>query len=124
MTSPFDYIKSINGGKHIKEPIDPKEYSPWLIAFNFSLFPDTVLPANQINQLPNISPQMHYDYLRSTIRPRSRFKKWPKKDKINAENIALIKQVYKYSTGKAITALSILSDSQIRWIQEQQEKGG
>ena len=124
MPNPFDYIKSINGGKHIAEPVDPKEYSPYLVTFNFSLFPDTILPANEINCLPNITPQMHYDYLRYSIRPRSRFKKWPKKDKVNAQNIALIRNVYKYSTPKAITALGILSDSQIRWIQEQQEKGG
>lgn len=124
MTSPFDYIKSINSGKHFREPVDAKAYSPYLVTFNFSLFQDTILMANEVNRLYDITPQMHYDYLCGKIRPRSRFKKWPKKDKINAENIALIKEVYKYSTGKALQALSILSDQQIRWIQENQEKGG
>ena len=121
---PFDYIKSINSGAHFKEPVDIADYSSYVIALNFSLFPDTVLQANEVNRLHDITPQMHYDYLRLTIRPRNRWKKWPKKDKVNAETIGLIKHMYKYNTIRAIEALSILTDAQIKWLQDQQSTGG
>ena len=120
--SPFDYIKSINKGQHIDKV--EGDYSPWLIAYNFSLFADTVFQANQVNLLSEITPQMHYDILAKSIRPGNRFKKWPKKDKITGDNIRLIKHHYKYSTQKAVEALKILTDSQIDEIRKQQEEGG
>lgn len=121
--NPFDYVKSINSGCHIEEPVTD-EYNPWLVTFSFSLFPDTIFQANEVNCLYDLTMQMHYDYLRNSIRPRRRWKKWPKKDKINADNIRLIKDVYKYNTRNAIEALTLLTEAQIKLIEEQQSTGG
>jgi hypothetical protein len=109
--TPFDYVKSINN--HTREKIEDREYSQFLINTAFSLFPDTVIQANQVNCLPGIDPQMHYDYLYSTIRPRKRFKKWPKKNIANLDSIQAIMHYYKYNRNKAMTALEILTDEQV-----------
>ena len=43
----FDYIKSIN--THTKETVEDREYSQYLVNTAFSMFPDTVIQANNIN---------------------------------------------------------------------------
>lgn len=122
--NPFDYVRSINKGQHIQESVIKEDYSMFLVSLAFSMYADTILHANEVNCLPDLTEQMHYDYLRHSIRPRSRWKPWPKKSKVTGDNLKLIIEVYKYSYPKAIKALEILTDEQIRWIQEQQEEGG
>ena len=114
----FDYIKSIN--THTKETVEDREYSQYLVNTAFSMFPDTVIQANNINCLSGVDNQMHFDYLLSTIRPRKRWKKWPKSNVKNKDAIQSIMQYYKYNRNKAITALEILTDEQVNAIIEQE----
>ena len=114
--TPFEYIKSIN--THTKEKIEDREYSQYLVNTAFSMFPDTVIQANIVNCLPGIDDQMHFDYLYSTIRPRKRYKPWPKKNTPNKDSTAAIMHYYKYNRNKAINALEILTDEQVNAINE------
>ena len=84
-----------------------------------SLFPDSVLFANEMNLLPNLDKQMQYDFYMNILRKRRRFSKWPKK--VSPENLELIQKVYKYSKEKALVALSILSDREIEILKEKYE---
>jgi len=122
---PFDLIKSVNEGKDIMtDALVEHEYNAFLTNMNFSLFPDTILQSNMMNCNSHLSSKLQYKYYMNTIRPKKRFAKWPKKEKITGDNIRLIQEVYKYSVSKAKQALLILSDEQIQWIKEKQEKGG
>ena len=112
--TPFDYIKAINKGEDLEVDSD---YSQYLVNVFFSLFPDTVLFANEMNCVM-VTDQQHFDYLRANIRPRARYKKWPKKQKESDENLALVMYYYKYSSQKAKEALAILNEGQIASIRK------
>jgi redox-regulated HSP33 family molecular chaperone len=84
---------------------------------------DMVMPANQMNMLPNLDPLLQYHYLLNTVRAYKRpFQKWQKRETI--ENLDLIKEYYNCSNEKAKEALSILSDAQIEEIKKNLNKGG
>jgi len=121
----FSYIKAINDGKDIlKDSIDESEYVPFLTNLAFSLYKDTILQANDMNCRPWLPARMQNRYLLSTISPKKRWKPWPKKPKVSIDNLRLIQDHYKYNDTRAKEALSVLSEEQIKWIQEKQEKGG
>ena len=106
MSNPFEYVKGING--NIDMTVDD-DYNQFIINKNFSMFPDTVLFANEMNT-KHVSDQMHYDYLVNSIRPRKRFKKWPKSAKTDNSLAWAIAEKYKYSYAKAVETLSILCE--------------
>jgi len=106
MSNPFEYVKGING--NIDMTVDG-DYNQFIINKNFSMFPDTVLFANEMNT-KHVSDQMHYDYLVNSIRPRKRFKKWPKSAKTDDSLAWAIAEKYKYSYAKSVETLSILCE--------------
>jgi len=106
MSNPFEYVKGINS--NIDMTVDG-DYNQFIINKNFSMFPDTVLFANEMNT-KHVSDQMHYDYLVNSIRPRKRFKKWPKSAKPDDSLALSIAEKYKYSYAKAVETLSILCE--------------
>lgn len=109
MSSPFDYVKSINSGERIEIGTD---YNQWLINEVLSYHPDCLLAVAEIcNQ--KVSDEMHYDYLLATIKPRKRpYVKMAKK-KRTAADVLLISDFYKYSIEKAKEALSVMTDEQL-----------
>lgn len=125
MAKAFDFITSINQGKDImKDSIDEHEYSPYLTNMAFSLHIDTIFDANDMNCKPWLSNKMQYKYYMNIIQPKKRWAEWPKKDKVNAENVRVIKEIYKYNTKKAVETLRVLTDEQIKWLIKQQEEKG
>ena len=58
----------------------------------------------------------------NTIRPRKRYNKWLKADKI--EDLEVVKQYYNYNTEKAQQALRILTPENIHTIKERLNPGG
>jgi len=122
--TPFDFIKSINQHQHSIDVLTEHEYVPFITNRNFSLFPDTILQANQMNLNSHIDNRMQYDYLYNSVQKRNRFKQWPKKAKVNSDNIQLICQIYKYNVNKAKQVLLVITEQQLDMIKKQQEKGG
>ena len=61
-------------------------------------------------------------FLINTIRPRKRFNKWIKAEKI--ESIEVIKEYYGYSTEKARQVLPLLDDSKLDYLRTKLIKGG
>lgn len=126
MSNPFDFIKSINQGKDIMtDAVEEHQYNAFLTNYSFSLFPDTLFEANDMNTHPQLSNKMQYKYYLSMVRPAKRFKEWPKKNKITGENIRLIQELYKYNTKKAKEVLRVLSENQLDELRKKlKEKGG
>ena len=122
--SPFDFINAINYSKEdlIVDDWSEKQYVPYLVNRGLSFGSDTVIPANEMNSRPHLDKKLQFQFLINTVRPRKRYNKWVKAEKVEA--IELIKTYYGYSTEKARQALAILTSDQIDYIKQKQQKGG
>jgi NADH:ubiquinone oxidoreductase subunit len=123
--SPFDFINAINDTKKnlFEDPQACKDYSSFMINRGLSYFPDTVLYANEMNQHSTIPVDWQFFFFLNTIPKKKRFSKWSKKDK-ETKSIQLVKEYYGYSNERAKEALSVLTDNQLKTIEEKLEKGG
>lgn len=100
-----------------------KEYPAYIVNKALSFHMDCLFYANQMNKMPGLDPLLQYHYLINSIRGYKRpFQQWHKKDTI--ENLAAIKEYFKYSNEKAKQALEILSYDQIEEIKRKTDKGG
>lgn len=108
----FDLLKNIN---YTKEWVDVEDrgidYSKFLINRTLSYGRDTIMYANEMNRLPNIDDQMHFDYFINILRKSKRFNKGfdRKKDDL----IKVIMNYYNYTYQKANEIMPLLSDEQI-----------
>ena len=121
---PFDYIKAINKHENImkNDPFAEKDYMPFLVNRGLSFFQDTILQVNEVNRLHFLDKKLQFDYLLNNIRPRNRWSKWLKPDKI--ENLELVKTYFGFGNEKAKDALEVLSDKHIEEIKNQFTEGG
>jgi hypothetical protein len=119
----FTFVGDISKGKkYLFSEETADKYDAYIVNKAFSLTADTILYANDMNLHYNLPKLLQHDYLINSIRPRSRYEKWPKAEK--SSDIDAIKEYYKYSDAKARSALSILSKGQLAIIKEKLEKGG
>lgn len=121
--NPFDVLNSVNHSK--KDVLDAEnesKYPSFMVNRGLSYFRDTVLLANEMNRNHHLDGRLQFDFLRNAIRPRKRFSKWAKKEKIDA--IDLIKEVYGYSTAKAEAVLDLFSEDDLRVLSTRIFKGG
>lgn len=113
-----------------KEPVEVDgDYSQWRTNSILSNFKDTILYANEMNLIPNITNKMHYNYLFNSIRKSKRWNKAETKEEkkqreLQEELISLISEYYKYNVYKAKEVLKILTPEQIQKIRKGREKGG
>jgi len=123
--SPFDFINAINDTKKnlFEDPQASKDYSSFMINRGLSYFPDTVLYANEMNLNSHIPSEWQFSYLINKVTKKKRFSKWAKKD-AETRAISLVKEYYGYSNERAKEALSVLSDEQLKIIEEKLNKGG
>jgi len=87
-----------------------------------SYFTDTVLLANEMNINHHIDARLQYDFLRFAIRPRKRFSKWAKKEKMN--NIEVVKEYYGYSDAKAESIIDLIDEKSLDEMRKRLFKGG
>lgn len=122
--NPFDFINSINYSKKNilkEEGVQENDYVPFVINRGLSYFPDTILYANEMNLRPGLDNKLAYEYYLNSIRPRKRFSKWYKKEKI--EKLEVIMEYYSCSYAKAVDYAKILTDEQINAIRKRLFKG-
>jgi hypothetical protein len=126
--SPFDFINAITSTKEDilkKDPLAVREYkkSAFIVNRGLSYFIDTIVYANVVNMNHNIPPEWQFSFLINSISKKKRFSKWNEKEKLG-KNLSLVKEYFKYSDEKAKVALSILTDEQLKEIEEKLYKGG
>lgn len=121
-----DYLNAINFTKDplldVGESYEKQSYVPFVVTRCLSYFPDTLFAANEVNIRSSLDSKMHFDFLRGAIRPRKRFSKWLKREQ--DDRIAALVEFYGISTRKAREAIRVLSDADIKEIQEVVSKGG
>lgn len=112
----FQFLNSIHDSKEdlMESTYQEKEYQPYFINHYLSSNIDTLLYAQQMNELPHASNRMQYDYLRVAIRPKRRRCSWGKKIKI--KDVEDVKLYYNCSTKDALRYLEILSQDDINTI--------
>lgn len=124
--TPFDFLNAINTTKKDllrEDPLNEKDYSPYMVNRGLSYFSDTVMMANEMNKHSGIPKKWQNDFLLTTISKKKRFSKWHKKEK-NSESLQLIMDYYKYSTERAKEVLSIFTEDQIETIKQKMYRGG
>jgi len=98
------------------------QYPGFIINRLLSYHQDCVLIVNAINKLPQLDPQMQYEFLLHGLSKKKRFSKLHKT--VTPENVDLLKKYYKYSTRKAVEALELHTPEQIEAIRAQLSEGG
>ena len=121
---PFEFIKAINTSKDVMKDnsLAEKDYIPFLVNRGLSFFQDTVIQINEMNIRHYIDNKLQFDYLLNNIRPRKRWSKWLKPDKI--DNLELVKSYFGFGNEKAKEALEVLSNEDIEEIKSKLAKGG
>ena len=121
---PFDFIKAINESKNVmkNDPFAEKDYIPFLVNRGLSFFQDTILQVNEMNRNHFLDNKLQFDYLINNIRPRKRWSKWLKPDKI--DNLELVKLYFGFGNEKAKEALEVLTNEDIVEIKSKLARGG
>ena len=125
MTELKDWLKSINQTKKNLIDIDPsleKEYPPYVINHCLSGDVDSLMFSNEMNIYPNLDKKLQYDFYINSLRVRSRFSTWLRKDVI--KDLEYVKRYYQYNNEKAQQALKILTSEQLNFIKSKFETGG
>jgi hypothetical protein len=122
--TPFEFINAIQYSKEelIVDEWSEKQYNPYIVNRGLSFGADTVFFANEMNCRPHLEKKMQYLFLINSVRPRKRYNKWLKAEKI--EDIEYVKQYYNYNTEKALHALALLTPENILTIKEKLNTGG
>ena len=76
-----------------------------------------------MNRNSSIPKHWQFSFFLNSIPKKKRFSKWSKKDQ-ETETLALVKEYFGYSSGKAIDILGLLSEDDITMIKEKLNKGG
>ena len=117
--NPFDYVKSINEKKRIDET---RDYNAYLTNRSLSYHLDTALIANEMNKYPRLPAICQYDFLYETVRKGRRYGGWYKEDE--NPHLEMVMEYYNYSKQKALEALKVLSQDQLRQIKQRIDTGG
>lgn len=97
------------------------EYNSFVVNRGLSYFQDTIFVSNEMNRYTHLDKKLKYEFLLNIIRPRKRFSKWFKKEQ--NDDVEAVKEYYGYSNAKALQALSVLSECEIKKIRENLRKG-
>lgn len=121
-----EYLNAVN---HTKKPLMDtedeaweKKYPPFVVNRCISPFLDTIMLVNEMNRLHHLDKKLQFDFLLNSIRTRKRFAPWMKANKIS--NLEYVKEFYGYSNAKAKSALTILTNEQVKQIKTSLNKGG
>ena len=117
--NPFDYVKSINEKKRMSHV---RDYNPFLTNRALSYHLDTVMIANEMNKYPRLPAICQYDFLYHTVRKGKRYGGWYKEDE--NPNLQMVMEYYNYSKAKALEALQVLSQENLRDMKQRMDKGG
>lgn len=117
--NPFDFVRSINEKQIVKSMVG---YNPYLCNHSLSYSLDTSLLANEMNRYPNLPPECQYDFLYGTVRKGKRYNKWYKYH--DHPFLELVMNHYQCSKQKALEALTVLTQSDIKSIIQSGDKGG
>lgn len=119
--SPFDIVKALNEKTDLE--YDIKDYSPWMINKSLSFIKDTIFFANEMNKSFNLDKDIQRDFYKYGIPRGKRFGKWEKQLKV-PELVEKIAEYFCINKNVATQYVSLLSDSELKQLQEKMIRGG
>ena len=121
-----EYLNAINHTKEslmdTEDEMWEKKYPPFIVNKCIAPFQDTIMLVNEMNRLHHLDKKLQFDFLLNSIRTRKRFAPWLKANKI--DDLEYVKEFYGYSNAKAKSALTILTNEQVKQIKVSLNKGG
>jgi hypothetical protein len=117
--NPFDYVNSITSSKTPMmngDPLEERDYNPYLTNRSLSNFADTVFLANAMNTNNHLDKRMQYDYLFYSATKKKRYSKWHKPEQSNQLEVDAIKAIFGYSEARARQTLKILKPQDVEKI--------
>ncbi len=120
----FDFLNAITFSKKdlLVDEVALRAYTPYVINMGLMNSMDMILYANEMNRLPNISKEQHYDFLKHSIRKGKRYDKWIKPTKL--DNLDIVAEFYDVSKRVAKQYLPMLSEEDIKGMIKKLDKGG
>ena len=118
-TDVFAYVKSINHKNYIDHT---RDYNPFLTNNAMSYTLDTIMICNELNYYHSLPTCAQYDFLYHAIRKSNRYSPWFKEE--GHPHLDVVMQYYGYSKQKALEALKVLSQDQIKAIIDTLDTGG
>lgn len=116
---------SVTGKDLMPDPkVTEKEYPVFAINRGMSQSIDTIMFAAEMNKRPGVRGRMHYTFLLHSVKKRKRYAKWVKKTDEKLADLELVKEALCLSTEKALEALTILTDEQLKDIRAKMATGG
>ena len=113
----FDLINKISHSKDVSDVTANDiavDYVPFVVNKTLSYHPDSLIYANEMNQRQHLDKQLQFQFYLNSLRPRKRFAKWVKAEKV--DNLEAVKLSFNYSNEKALQIIDLLSDEQINEI--------
>lgn len=122
----FDFLNDITYNKcGLYEEGLAKNYSVFMINRGLGQHLDTILLANEMNKRPNLSEQMHHDFLFHSVDSKRRYGKWAKSDEDDKELIEFLQHEYQIGKEVALEYLKVMGKDAVKTMEtELQEKGG
>lgn len=123
--NPFEFLNCINETKKdviAEEPDLEKDYSAFMVNRGLSYFYDSVMYANEMNVRHQTPKKWQFQFLLNSIPRKKRFSKWHKRTE--EKYLTMVMEFYNYSSDKAKQALSVLSEEQLKTIEEKLKTGG
>ena len=123
--NPFQYANDLMNKKDYDGDCirERKDYKPFFVNRSISYQHDLIHYPNMMNENPMIEKKDNYDFLHQAVDKRKRpFRAWIKVKKL--DDLAIVKEYYKYSNKKALETLNILSDDDINCLKQRLNKGG
>jgi len=128
MSGAFDYVNSITHGKNNmmrdtdNDDLAEKGYDPFVTNRSLSYHMDTLAHANEMNQYFGLPKRLQYEFLLNSVRPRKRFGKWVKPEKV--AKVEIVQDYFNYSKRKAEAVVELLTDDDFEQIKKNTYKGG
>ena len=112
--NPFKFIDIVGYSKDesdLTSELIRQEYQPFIINRSLSYHADSLIYANEMNQRHFLSEDLQFQFYLNSLRPRKRFAKWAKAEKV--DNLEAVKIAFNYNNEKALQIIDLLSDEQI-----------
>lgn len=115
--NPFTFVESVTfSKKDIWDETTKSGYVPFIVNRQLSRFPELILYANDMNRFHQLSTELQYRYLLSTVPKRKRYAKWKKHDKDST--LALIMKHFLCNPQAAEEIRQVLSATQLQELDE------
>jgi hypothetical protein len=128
MSSAFEYVSSVTYGKSNmmrdteNDELAEKGYDPFLTNRTLSYHMDTLAHANEMNRFSHLDKKLQYEFLLNSVRPRKRFGKWVKPEKV--AKVEIVQNYFNYSKRKAEAVVDLLTDDDFENIKKNTFIGG